>query len=215
MKNATRNLFAMVVISYALSACQTVGEGRAVYESTSANKPGNAQKLGEAASGDTISLPSENGGTDQTVTVGDIYTAASGRECKRLFSVDGQPMNQVVCLNKAGKWVLQKSLRVKTTSYSVVPDVFSDPETVQPTIEVPASFSASDTTNISIDISETLWSFSHRVTGNGENWEKIADLNSIKDAWKMSGSRMLLVPRSMLTEVYAIQSVGDIKADQQ
>ncbi len=41
---------------------------------------------------------------------------------------------------------------------------------------------------------ETLWEFSERTTGSGFNWERIKELNLIKDERKIDAGLVLIVP---------------------
>lgn len=224
MNKSTSELLAVAALCVVLPACQSIAPVSVVSRNISEHDLNIAQKLGEAAPHTPVTFSSEHGLKEKTVTVGETYNAASGRVCRRLFDNDQQPLYQVVCRSETERWVLQKSLKVKTASYSVSSNSSSYVEALVSTKEIKANYKllpeelpvASDynlsepigsdrdvnVMNLSLDGNETLWSFSVRVTGNGENWETIAAVNNIEDALRMPALRLLSVPVSMLKNSY-------------
>ncbi len=57
-----------------------------------------------------------------------------------------------------------------------------------------------DNKTLKLKVGETLWSFSRRVTGHGENWREIAKVNGIQDARTLSGGQDLGVPKVLIIE---------------
>jgi len=70
-----------------------------------------ASVIGDASSGERVPVTAESGLGMDSVVVGRIYIAASGRQCRQLHSVDGEPIQRVACMHSDGVWALARDLR--------------------------------------------------------------------------------------------------------
>jgi len=70
-----------------------------------------ASMVGDAQPGDYIALPAQSGLGADNVVVDRTYIAASGRQCRRLRTVDGRPVQRVACKGSDGIWLLARDLR--------------------------------------------------------------------------------------------------------
>lgn len=65
----------------------------------------------DAQLGDRVLLPTNSGLGRDSVVVDQSYVSASGRQCRRLRTVDGRPIQRVACQVGAGVWSLARDLR--------------------------------------------------------------------------------------------------------
>ena len=224
-----RSLLLTVLACAGVSACQTVDPARSEYQNS---KPNNniineVQRLGASNPGEQVTLSSGNA-EERLVTTGRSYSAASGRICKPLFNSNNRSLNQVVCKIDQGNWELQRQLSEITTLLSEEKNSVADNLTAnvnsnsfvskskpqasiiaEPVAELDEfsmskknNSSNSVLTSITRDTSETLWSFSKRVTGRGENWQALAEINHIDDVRKLKPINSLKVPVSLLSDEY-------------
>jgi|GEM_PF-1521212 len=219
MNNSMHTFSLVAVVCTMLSACQTIGGGFPNGGNEVSNKGAtldSAQRLGQANAGELISIPAGDTGDSRSVTVGKVYTAASGRRCRHLFTTDRQPLQQVVCATEEGQWELQRALStshigvvdVVPASYQHTPDTAGSEKLNTPGIEkldtLEAEKSELASIPLTIQATETLWSFSERVTGDGLNWEVIANVNDIDDPRSLPSATVLNVPASLV-----IDDLGD------
>ena len=213
----------VAVLCTMLSACQSIGGGFPNGGNEVSNKGAaldSAQRLGEAKAGELISIPAGDTGDSRSVTVGKIYTAASGRRCRHLFTTDRQPLQQVVCATDEGQWELQRALStshigvvdVVPASYRHTPDTAGTEKLDTPGLEklntpgiekldtLETEKSELVSIPLTIQATETLWSFSERVTGDGLNWEVIANVNDIDDPRSLPSATVLNVPASLVID---------------
>jgi len=193
-----RVLFSMICLSAVVSACQTANGQRSGVNTTDIDR---ARSSNEA-----------------------------GRRCKALFTLEGKPLQQVVCVNSNDEWVIQRALTSEKTtgltlsngtehsaSFEAEPTEYlltelaptqpvplaavSNPLVTAQRIETTAD-SSLNTYAIHRESTETLWSFASRVTGDGNNWEAIANANNIDDARTLPDRGPLQVPASLLLDTY-------------
>ena len=231
MNNSMHTFLLVAALCTVLSACQTIGGGSPNGGNGGSSEEAAldaAQRLGEAKAGELISIPLGDTGDSRSVTVGEIYTAASGRRCRHLFTMDRQPLQQVVCATARGQWELQRALSTShigvvdlvPANYRQTPDTSgtekldtSDAEKLDtPAIEklntprtekldtVEAEKGELASIPLTIQATETLWSFSERVTGDGLNWEVIANVNDIDDPRSLASATVLNVPASLVID---------------
>jgi len=207
----------LLAVSLWLSGCATSRSNTPLTAIAPASSA--AQKLGDARPGDIVDLPAGNKFGETTIVVGDDYTAASGRLCRRLRSSEGAVLSRIVCKSEAGQWYSPRSLysnKVKTAQQLFdTPSKTSAQTTENQTQSIVAVELGEDdlqtkeskvrTANADIEtekhllkLGETLWSFSRRVTGNALNWNTIADLNNIDDSRRLAAGDTLLVPKSLV-----------------
>jgi len=223
----------MICLSAVVSACQTANGQRSGVNTTDidrARSSSEAAQLGLADPGTPVSLQATNADSARTVITGEEYNAASGRRCKALFTLEGKPLQQVVCVNSNDEWVIQRALTSEKTtgltlsngtehsaSFEAEPTEYlltelaptqpvplaavSNPLVTAQRIETTAD-SSLNTYAIHRESTETLWSFASRVTGDGNNWEAIANANNIDDARTLPDRGPLQVPTSLLLDTY-------------
>lgn len=153
------------------------------------------------------------------------YASASGRTCRRLADENGKVLSRVSCLRSDGTWTVgrqlgsdaggrdeatraaaaqvlvapQKSLLVAATPPPRVADV-------QATDSVGEAVAVDDVPQdevlwARVERDETLWSFAGRLTGDPQNWRRIASLNDIDDATTLATGRLLAVPVRLASKV--------------
>lgn len=186
-----------------------------------------ASKVGDARPGDVVDLPAGNVFGEAIVVVGDDYTAASGRLCRRLRSEMGSEISRIVCQRESGEWYSPRALYTNnlesasqafqaTKPVAIIEPLAKplDPDSVDTSSIVVVELGDDDlqtgtakvrtnTGNIEtekhmLEDGETLWSFSRRITGNALNWNAIADLNNIDDSRRLAAGDSLLVPKSLV-----------------
>lgn len=140
------------------------------------------------------------------------YTAASGRQCQRMLSLDDTVPDFIRCQRKNGEWYTVRSLLLPGPSASLAkaaaPDAISQETLVSVGQDLPASdkdlslnrHDASGPVYRELLPDETLWSFSRRVTGNALNWKSIAEFNELENEHVLSGGQSLAVPARLLKE---------------
>ncbi len=70
-----------------------------------------ASVVGNAEQGAVVQLPAGNSLGVDAVIVDRTYFAASGRECRRLRGVNGEPIQRVACKGRDGEWQFARDLR--------------------------------------------------------------------------------------------------------
>jgi len=103
--------------------------------SVSVNQPAvaSASVIGDAQTGNIVQLPEGNALGESEVIVGDTYSAASGRKCRRLHASNGAPLTRVACQTKSGDWKFARDLRaVSTVQPLAVPAVSLSEKTNAP-----------------------------------------------------------------------------------
>ena len=158
-----------------------------------------ANTLGETAEGRVVEVESNDFGVD-SVSIGARYTAASGKICKRLFNLAKQELPRVVCQSADGEWYLQRSLGLAKSNSQVSNNIVTRPETIVNRSESYDNDIEGDTDFVDrqVQSGETLWSFAQRLTGNGFNWHKIAEVNNIDDARLLDDNATLQIPTGLL-----------------
>ncbi len=121
------------------------------------------------------------------VVISSTYTAASGRQCRKLATVDGVALPLRSCEDKKGGWYTTRSISV------------SDPF-AQSTTSVAASTAVAESVSMTLNAGESLWSFASRVTGSAMNWKKIAEFNNIDDVDSVWANQSLEVESSLLRD---------------
>ena len=159
---------------------------------------------GSAAVGDRVTV-------DETAyTVTSLYTAASGRACRRLVNNDGT--NRIACRNERGQWYLRDVLA--PTRLSAMPPASVSAGEVVPLTLLPTEHarktaigspsgnasadSAAEPSVVIVQQGETLWALARRVTGNALNWRRIAEHNHIVDAASVTKGQRLLIPADLM-----------------
>jgi len=135
------------------------------------------------------------------------YAAASGRTCRRLADENGTVLSRVSCQRADGTWTVGRYLgtgpapSVVPAPSALVPAVpASETEAHTPAVAAPARTpGGNDLVWVKVDRDETLWAFAGRLTGNPQNWRRIAALNDIDDATTLESGRWLAVPVSIAT----------------
>lgn len=113
MNNKIRALLMTAVMTAALAGCQSAKKSYSpdsYSESASKELLDVSERLGESAPGTTVAIPSTATSSARSLIVSDSYTAASGRECKRLIDPNQPSLQQVVCRNLRGEWLMQRPL---------------------------------------------------------------------------------------------------------
>jgi len=182
--------------------------------------PSTATMVGDAQQGDRVQLPTDNALGYSTVVVGRTYFAASGRQCRKLFSTNGTPLPRVSCLAKNGVWQLARNLQPVSASMTSSQSMQSrNPVMQQIRTSKPAtansSMNNSKQESMSVDLTdlddartvedrlranETLWAFAKRTTGNAFNWEAIAKLNGISDTNTLAVGAILSIPANLVDQ---------------
>ncbi|MEE9332746.1 MAG: DVU3141 family protein [Granulosicoccaceae bacterium] len=218
--------FLLIAASPWLSGCATPSGKISENNKLSSPSQAAARKIGDARPGDVVELPAGNLFGEAIVVVGDDYTAASGRLCRRLRSEIGSELSRIACQRDSGEWYSPRALytnkqqsaqqvfqatepvaivepidpvdgdSVDTRSLVVVE--LGDADLQTSTAKVRTNASDIETENHLLMESETLWSFSRRITGNALNWNVIADLNNIDDSRRLAAGDSLLVPKSLV-----------------
>jgi hypothetical protein len=106
-------LFALVPVLLTVFGCATVPSPS---QPQVAMSPSTATMVGDAQQGDRVQLPTDNALGYSTVVVGRTYFAASGRQCRKLFSTNGTALPRVSCLAKNGVWQLARNLQPVSAS---------------------------------------------------------------------------------------------------
>jgi len=129
----------LLAVSLWLTGCATSSSNRPTVIA-----PANAvaQQLGDARPGDIVDLPVGNDIGENTVVVGNDYTAASGRLCRRLRSTSGAMLSRVVCQRESGEWYSPRSLYSNKVS------------SAKPLFSTPISSTAASATEQAVDLSE-------------------------------------------------------------
>ena len=214
----------MIVGVLLLSGCAVPGSKLVTSDTIVSPSAPAASLIGNASPGDAVDMPDGNSFNEQVVVVGDDYTAASGRLCRRLRSDSDQQLSRIVCKKESGEWYSPRSLTPasKPDTQSMVPQTLNSTSSVKPAAvdaEMPDSIVVVDLGEADlqatdgdvqsrepsvpserhvIESGETLWSFSRRVTGNALNWNEIAEFNTIDDSRLLSAGDTLLVPKSLV-----------------
>ena len=139
------------------------------------------------------------------VSVHSSYTSASGRQCRRLVTAQGQSLAINSCRRKGGEWYYTRSLSPVSVSalsnpqQSLIPVESSSGNAipVRPSEKANTQLPL-DTVAIQLDSGETLWAFASRVTGNALNWRKIAEHNGIADARSLAPNQYIEVQTSLV-----------------
>jgi len=102
--------FLLLAASLWLTGCAT-SSGK-ITANNQARSPSQAAalKVGAARPGDVVDLPAGNLFGETLVVVGDDYTAASGRLCRRLRSEEGSPLSRIACQRESGEWYSPRAL---------------------------------------------------------------------------------------------------------
>ena len=193
-----------------LAGCASFGKPAVIPEAVVEADP-NAQLIGSTSAG--LSFVAEARGvlgnsTQNTITVVKQYTAASGKLCKKFTTSDSPDSLRVACMESDGSWKIYRSLdRIKQASFAVLEHEFDDNE-------IELAQARSITSIVPIDISkpidspvesssaivlagDTLWNFSKRETGRGENWRRIATFNNITEPYRILVGNELLIPEDL------------------
>ncbi len=173
------------------------------------------QELGASRAATTVELPGTNVLRLRSVSAGDAYTAASGRECRKLSSTESQTLMRLICRQGDDVWYLTRSLNalmeneIQPVAHQVLSSENSAGQpaegvmvlasTDEPKIggALPVKTSTGNRT-FAMEPGETLWSFTERVTGNPLQWEEIAEHNGIAQAASLKSGAVLEVPASLL-----------------
>jgi len=210
-------LFALVPVLLTVFGCATVPSPS---QPQVAMSPSTATMVGDAQQGDRVQLPTDNALGYSTVVVGRTYFAASGRQCRKLFSTNGTPLPRVSCLAKNGVWQLARNLQPVSASMTSSQSMQSrNPVMQQIRTSKPAtansSMNNSKQESMSVDLTdlddartvedrlranETLWAFAKRTTGNAFNWEAIAKLNGISDTNTLAVGAILSIPANLVDQ---------------
>lgn len=215
--------FLLIAGSLWLSGCITPPSKIAANNTVNAPPTAAATQLGNARPGDVVDLPVGNVFGETVIVVGDNYTAASGRLCRRLRSNAGSVLSRIVCQRESGEWYSPRSLysnnqqsvkesfqgasslgegeSVDLNSIVVVELGDDDLQTSSATTSNTTVHTATTPVETSKQVlreGETLWSFSRRVTGNARNWNAIADINGIDDSRRLAAGDTLLVPKYLV-----------------
>ncbi len=209
--------FTLMVGVLLLTGCAAPGGKSLAPSPTLSSNQTAADQIGAAQPGDVIDMPASNLFGAPTVVVGNDYTAASGRLCRRLRSGDGALLSRIVCQRETGEWYspralysneptsFRQSTRVDTTaagasadtSSIVVVELGEDDLNVQDS-KVESLDTTVATEQHTLQAGETLWSFTRRVTGNALNWNAVADVNGIDDSRRLNAGDVLLVPKALV-----------------
>lgn len=210
-------LLALVPVLLTVFGCATV-PSQSQPQVAIAQTP--ATMVGDARQGDRVQLPADNALGYSSVVVGRTYYAASGRQCRKLFSSNGAPLSRVSCQSKNGTWQLARDLQPVSASMSSITSSQSmqsrNPVMQQINDSQPQSVSvdltdldnasgssdvvAIDTVEERLRANETLWAFAKRTTGNALNWEAIAELNGISDANTIAVGANLSIPANLVDQ---------------
>ena len=215
--------FLLVAASLWLSGCATSKAKITANNVVSSQSQAAARMVGDARPGDVVDLPAGNVFGDTMVVVGDDYTAASGRLCRRLRSETGSKLSRIACQRESGEWYSPRALysnkqqstkqAFKATepvaiiapidadsidTSSVVVVELGDDNLQASTGKVRTATTSIETEKHTLKEGETLWSFSRRITGNALNWNAIAELNNIDDSRRLAAGDTLLVPKSLV-----------------
>lgn len=100
-------------LALSVAVLTVVGCASAPKSSQVVNRPALelASVVGNASPGDTIELAANNSLGMDTVVVDRTYFAASGRECRRMRDVNGNPIARVACKGRDGQWRFARDLR--------------------------------------------------------------------------------------------------------
>lgn len=203
-----------------LTGCATPSGNITANDLMSSPSQDAARKIGDASPGDVVDLPAGNIFDETTVVVGDDYTAASGRLCRRLRSDIGSELSRIACQRESGEWYSPRALysnKQESASQAVKPTAIAEPldpssvdtssivvvelgdaDLQSSTDSIRSNSSAVETEKHLLKLGETLWSFSRRITGNALNWNTIAELNNIDDSRRLGAGDSLLVPKSLV-----------------
>ncbi len=218
--------FLLIAAPLWLSGCATSSAKITANEITSSPSQAAARKIGDARPGDVVDLPAGNIFGDNMVVVGDDYTAASGRLCRRLRSETGSQLSRIACQRESGDWYSPRALysnKLQSTQQafnavepvtvvapadpvdadsidtnSIVVVELGDDELTSSSGKVRTATTSIETEKHLLKSGETLWSFSRRITGNALNWNAIAELNNVDDSRRLAAGDTLLVPKSLV-----------------
>jgi len=105
--------FALCFTVLALAGCVTASNPTGYVNPQSLQV---AAMVGNAEFGDRLSLPENSGLGLDSMVVDRSYIAASGRQCRRLRTVDGASIQRVACEGRDGVWLLARDLRTISTT---------------------------------------------------------------------------------------------------
>jgi len=105
--------------------------------------------IGNAAPGQQVSLPKNNELRSDSVIVDSPSVAASGRECRRMRTVQGVPMRRVVCKSGDGVWSLARDLNPNSQRSSMGLGTSTALRTTQAIVPTTTNTLTSNNTNAS------------------------------------------------------------------
>ena len=195
-----------------LTGCATVAGPTQTGSAAVIHDP-NAQLIGSAAAGQSFIAQGHgvlaNSGSE-TITVIKQYPSASGKICKK-FTVSNAPdAVRVACQNSDGSWKIYRSLAgVKQPSYPTLGLNTNDGAVTPASLQASTSSLASGNTLNAVKpvaassayvlSGETLWKFSKRVTGRGDNWRRIAAFNNIEEPNRIRAGYEIRIPENLIS----------------
>ena len=138
-------------------------------------------RLGGQPVGLPTTLAAGNVLGSRRATVVSAYQAASGRRCRRLDLDGGE--QRLICLQANGAWALQRRIGPMPPAERV--GISGSEDKRAGVVDV-------------LESGETLWAFSVRTTGDGSNWQEIAQASSVPDADRVAAGTALHVPGDLV-----------------
>ncbi|ASJ71606.1 LysM peptidoglycan-binding domain-containing protein [Granulosicoccus antarcticus] len=178
--------FAMLLLPFLLGACATSGS-QSGYMTNSYKEAQKLLVISEREDRTRIEGAGE-------VAISSTYTAASGRKCRKLETLDGRALPLRSCDSGKGEWYTTRSI-------SLLDSFSSSAKSVKSESSVEARTAVAESVSMKLSAGETLWGFAARVTGNALNWKNIAEFNNIEDANSIRADQLLEVESSLLLEV--------------
>jgi len=183
------------------------------------NASESANVIGSANVGDTVQLPEGNPIGAASADVLGEYFSASARRCRQVLPSGGRGEVRLACEREDNSWewvrslsnsAIARPLPAVATVTAIEPMVTVDGDdalligeslTDEQVVSIEELDSIEPTDNaFTVNPGETLWKFSQRITGNGVNWQAIAEMNNIDDARTIEAGMTLFVPAQLVLQ---------------